>query len=138
MNRSGALTIRTSVIGDELNSKLGLLEWLFDSKNKKVKGFSKAIYSGFTTFEFSRILATIIENHPSLQGLFHISSNPISKYALLQLINLEFDLHIEIDEDKGFVCDRSLDSSKFREKTGYHGKVDGRYFNGVRIDPPDR
>lgn len=115
----GLLTIRTSVIGDELNSKLGLFEWFLDDSNKKVEGFSKAIYTGFTTLEFSKILAMIIDKHAALQGLYHISSAPISKYDLLRLINKIFELNIEIEKDESFVCDRSLNSSKFRKETNY-------------------
>ena len=86
--------------------KFGPIRWLEDG-------------SGFTTLELSRILALIIEEHTALKGLYHISSEPISKYDLLCLINRIFELNIEIEKDDGFVCDRSLDSSKFREETGY-------------------
>lgn len=113
------LTIRTSLIGDELNSKLGLFEWFLSNANKKVKGYSKAIYTGFTTLEFSKTLTLIIEKHIALKGLYHISSEPISKYDLLSLINRIFELNVEIEKDDNFVCDRSLDSSKFREETHY-------------------
>ena len=71
------------------------------------------------TLEFSKILAMIIDKHAALQGLYHISSEPISKYDLLRLINKIFELNIEIEKDESFVCDRSLNSSKFRKETNY-------------------
>ena len=86
---------------------------------KKIKGYSKATFSGFTTLEFSKILTLIIEKHTTLKGLYHISSDPISKYDLLLLINRIFELNIEIEKEDSFVCNRSLDSSKFREETHY-------------------
>ena len=43
-NDESCLTIRTSTIGHELNSKRGLLEWFLSQK--KCKGFVNAIFSG--------------------------------------------------------------------------------------------
>ncbi len=42
----------------------------------------------------------------------------ISKYDLLGLVNEAFSLGITIERNESYVCDRSLDSSLFREATG--------------------
>ena len=52
----------------------------------------------------------MLENHPSLSGLYQVSSEPINKFDLLNLVNETYSLDIEIEPDDDFVCDRSLDS----------------------------
>ena len=79
-----SLTLRTSIIGHELNSNLSLLDW-FLSQESKVKGYKKAIFSGLTTIEIGKVLEKIILPNKDLSGLFHLSVNPISKYDLLNL-----------------------------------------------------
>jgi dTDP-4-dehydrorhamnose reductase len=113
------LTLRTSIVGRELATSHGLVEWLFSNRGGRVKGYSKAIYSGFPTVVFADILVDIIERHPGLCGVFHVSSDPISKFDILKKIDRGFGLAVEIEEDHGFVIDRSLDSSAFRRSTGF-------------------
>lgn len=113
-----AVTLRTSIIGHELNSSISLIGW-FLAQQGRVKGFSKAIYSGFPTVEMARIIAEEVIPRPELRGLYHVSSAPISKYDLLCLVQERYAKTIEIEPYDGFVCDRSLDSSRFRAATGY-------------------
>ena len=115
-----SMTIRTSMIGYELQRAVGLLEWFLSQRGGKIKGYKNAIFSGFTTSVLAEILSDIILNHPYLSGLYHVSSNPISKFELLNLIKKGFQIDIEIEPDEDFLCNRSLDSSKFRTKTKYH------------------
>jgi dTDP-4-dehydrorhamnose reductase len=112
------ITLRTSVIGHELTSGVGLVEW-FLAQEKKVSGYTKAIYSGFPTVELARIIHDFVIPNPELSGLYHVSSEPISKYELLKLIAEKYDKTTDIEPYDDFVCDRSLDSTRFREKTGY-------------------
>ena len=117
VNIPNALTLRTSFIGPSLFHKTGLFEWTKQQKNKTINGYKNAIYSGLTTIAFSKILNQIIEDFPQLEGLFHISSEPISKFDLIHLLNKKFQLNININPDSTFTCDRSLDSTAFRKKT---------------------
>jgi len=119
VSRPGCLTLRTSIIGRELHSRVGLLEWFISQRGGRVRGYTKAIYSGFTTQVIAELIASILEQPADLQGLWHVSSAPISKYDLLMLVNQAMELGITIEPDETFVCDRSLDSSRFRQKTGY-------------------
>ena len=119
VNEADALTIRTSFIGRELASSYGLLEWFLSNRGGKVPGFTNAIFSGFPSLHLSRIIADVIMSQQSLSGLYHISSEPISKFKLLTLINKAMRLNIEIEEYPGFHCDRSLDSSRYRQETGF-------------------
>jgi dTDP-4-dehydrorhamnose reductase len=116
---AGCLTLRTSIIGRELASQSGLLEWFLSQRGKRVKGYGNAIYSGFTTLAFSRILSDILEHHKGLEGLYQVSSEPISKYALLEMIREGCGLDVEIQLDEEVSVNRSLDSSRFRAETGF-------------------
>jgi dTDP-4-dehydrorhamnose reductase len=112
------ITLRTSIIGMELKNRLGLIEWFLAQKGT-IKGFRNAIYTGFTTDEIARIIARIIIPNPDLNGLYQVSSDPISKYDLLMLAKTAFRKEIDIQPDEEFRSDRSLDSTRFREATGY-------------------
>lgn len=117
--QKNCLTIRTSIIGRELKTSHSLLEWFLGNRGKRVSGFRKAIYSGFPTSVLADIIGDLIERFPDLDGLFHISSEPINKYELLKLVREEFDVDIEIEPFDDFFIDRSLDSTKFRKRTGF-------------------
>jgi dTDP-4-dehydrorhamnose reductase len=112
------VTLRTSIIGQELKTHLGLIEW-FLAQEGPINGYQKAIFSGFTTDELSRIILNQIIPKPNLSGLYHVSSQAITKYDLLQLANAAYSKGIEIRPDQDFACDRSLDSTRFRQATGY-------------------
>ena len=71
------------------------------------------IYSGISTLALANILAEIISDHPLLYGLYHVSTEPISKYELLNLVNEAFGTNVRIKPFEDFVLDRSLDSHKF-------------------------
>ena len=111
------LTIRTSFVGREISSFMNLFEWAIRNKNKKIHAYPNAIYSGLTTLTLSQIIKTIIVNHPKLSGLWHISSEPVSKYELLRNLNKELSLEMDIQKDESFICDRSLNSDSFRKET---------------------
>jgi dTDP-4-dehydrorhamnose reductase len=113
-----ALTLRTSMIGRELHRKVSLLEW-FLAQRGPIKGYRRAIFSGFTTTEMARIIEMLIVKFPSASGLYHVSSEPISKYDLLCLIRDKLGHSIEIRPDYDFHCDRSLDSRRFRTRFEY-------------------
>jgi len=112
------LTLRTSMIGQELSRKKNLLEW-FLAQKETVQGYKEVIFSGFTTLELSRVIENMILNYPDASGIYHVSSDPISKFDLLSLIKEGLKLKIEIIPDESFACDRSLDSSKFRQEFNY-------------------
>lgn len=112
------LTIRTSIIGHQLTGSHGLVEW-FLAQPEQAPGFTGALYSGLTTLELSRVLGEYTLADPDLQGLYQVSADPISKYDLLTLISRIYGKNIPIIPDDKVRIDRSLDSSRFRQKTGY-------------------
>jgi dTDP-4-dehydrorhamnose reductase len=113
------LTLRTSIIGRELTTSHGLVEWVLSNRGKTVKGFSNAIFSGFPTVVLADIISDLVVDHPNLSGLYHVSSEPINKLDLLTLIKKNYELDIEIEPFADFRIDRSLNSSRFREVTNF-------------------
>jgi len=115
---SNAVTMRTSIIGHELNSNHSLVDW-FLSQNDDVKGFKRAIFSGLPTVEIAQVISEFVIPNKQLIGVYHLSAEPISKYDLLSLVAKVYQKDIRIKENNDFVINRSLDSSRFRAETGY-------------------
>ena len=113
-----AVTLRTSIIGRELSTRNGLVEWFLNERGA-VKGFSKAIFSGLTTDELARVMLEFVFNRPALRGTYHVSAEPIDKYRLLNIVKEVYEAATEIVLDQEVTIDRSLDSSRFRNTTGY-------------------
>ena len=113
------LTLRTSIIGRELESQNGLIEWFLKMDQKEVRGFRKAIYTGLTTIELSRILQRIMESPFNLTGVYQVSSDPINKHELLLLVQRAFCLSTIISPTDTPAIDRSLDSTRFRHEMNY-------------------
>jgi dTDP-4-dehydrorhamnose reductase len=114
----GLLTVRTSLIGRELRGTLGLLEWLISNRGGTVRGFSRAVFSGFTTIALAAELAFLITEQPELDGIWHLAAEPIDKLTLLTMLNEALDLGIQIDPDADVAINRALDSSRLRKATG--------------------
>ena len=113
-----AITLRTSIIGHELQSKISLLDW-FLAQNKRCNGYTKAIFSGLPTVVFAQLIRDIVIPHQELSGLYHISAKPISKFDLLKLIAEVYGKSIHIEPEEKLVIDRSLNSMRFQLATGY-------------------
>jgi len=79
VTEASALTLRTSIIGWELGRGYGLLEWLASRAGERVTGFSQSFFSGLTTRALARVIEAVIVEYPDLSGLYHVSSEPISK-----------------------------------------------------------
>lgn len=108
-----SLTIRTSLIGAEIDSNKSLLSW-FLMQEGSIQGYRNAYFSGFPANEVAKIIHENIINNDSLRGVFHLSSDRISKYDLLTKIANVYGKQIEIISIEEPVIDRSLNSDKFR------------------------
>jgi dTDP-4-dehydrorhamnose reductase len=113
------LTLRTSIIGHELQTQHGLVEWFLSHRGGRVPGYVNAIFSGLTTNALARVIRQLIADHAGLDGLYHVSADPISKYGLLVALNDAFATATEIEASNEVEIDRSLDSSLFRSVTGW-------------------
>ena len=121
LNYKNSITIRKSVIGHEITSKNGLLEWFLNQGND-VEGYKNAIFSGLTVLELAKIINDYILPRKDLNGLFNISGESISKYELLKIIADVYQKPIKIIPNELINIDRSLDSSSFNKCTGYKVK----------------
>ena len=113
-----AVTVRTSIIGHELSGNRSLINW-FLAQQGSVKGFTRAIFSGLPTVELAAVIRDLILPRPDLRGLYHVSTAPISKFDLLQLVARVYEKNIEIVPSEELVIDRSLNSDRFKAATGY-------------------
>lgn len=113
-----SVTLRTSIIGHELNSAHGLVNWFLAQKGQ-VNGYTKAVFSGLPTVELARVMRDVVIPQPQLHGVYHVSSEPISKHDLLTIVAREYGRDNPIVPDAKLIIDRSLDSSRFRQDSGY-------------------
>lgn len=107
------LTLRTSIIGHELDSSVSLVDWFLSQENS-TKGFSKAIFSGLPTYFISRLLIEKILPASGLYGLYQLSVEPIDKFTLLNIIAEYYGKNIKIIESTDLQIDRSLNSERLR------------------------
>lgn len=112
------ITLRTSIIGHELQSALGLIGWFLSQQNK-CKCFTRAMFSGFPTVVLARIIRDIVIPRANLFGIYHVAAEPISKFDLLQLVAEVYGKSIDLVPDDQVVIDRSLNAERFRAATGY-------------------
>lgn len=102
------LTIRTSIIGPELNQKgIGLFHW-FSQQKGEIRGYTQAIWSGVTTIVLARAIDCFIQHNTS--GLYQLTNNEsISKYDLLTLFKNVFpDSQVYIIPSDNYKIDKSL------------------------------
>lgn len=113
-----AVTLRTSIIGHELQSGHGLVGW-FSAQTGVVKGFSRAIFSALPTVELARVIQQHVIPHPELHGTYHVGAEAISKYEVLSLVAREYGSRAVLQPDSDLVMDRSLMSDRFNQASGY-------------------
>ena len=114
-----AITLRTSIIGHELGGGARSLVGWFLAQDGSVQGYSKAIFSGLPTVELARVIKDYVLPRPEMNGLWHVSAEPIDKLELLRLVAKAYGKQIEIRPDDSVRIDRSLNSDRFRAETGF-------------------
>ena len=106
------VTIRTSIIGPELNREgIGLFHWFMTQKDS-MSGYSHAFWSGITTIELAKVIhQTILQD---IKGLLIVAGNPkIDKFSLLKLFNTIFrNDALTITENVNYKVDKSMYSSR--------------------------
>lgn len=108
------MTIRTSIVGEEIHNNTSLIEWAKSMKGQRVNGFTNHIWNGITTLQYAKVIDRIISDGFFGYGLFHVfSPNPVTKDEMLKLFNDRFNLGLDIDSMKaGVPIDRSLGTVK--------------------------
>ena len=119
VDRDDAITLRTSIIGWQLAEPTGLVGWFAAHRTEPLKGFRKAVFSGLTTRVLTEVIRDVVMPDPSLSGLWHVSAKPIDKFALLSQLADHLGWTIDLTPVDQPVIDRSLDSRRFRDRTGW-------------------
>lgn len=128
IDNAHGINIRTSIIGKELtqgDKPRSLLSWYLNELEKakriasngtKINGFENHFWSGLTTNQLAKILVYISDfNFRSYlaEKTYHIFSDRVSKFELLNKINKQFggEKYLTVEKVKAEEdCDRSLDS----------------------------
>lgn len=119
-NNNHCLTLRTSIIGPELKSKQGLLEW-FLAQSGCVQGYRGAVFNGLPTVEVARVLLEQVL--PSkLTGLFHLGCDPINKFDLLRTIADCYGKVIDIRPSDDLNVNKSLNYARLSRTNGYKAR----------------
>lgn len=107
INNNKDLTIRTSIIGPDINEDgIGLFHWFMNQKGT-IYGFKNAYWTGVTTIELAKGIEKLIKN--DVAGLYHFVPNEkISKYNLLNIIAEIFNRNITIIPKEDYYVDKSL------------------------------
>lgn len=113
-----AITLRTSIIGHELQSRGGLLEW-FLSQQGQCRCYTRAIFSGFPTIVLADLVRDVVIPRLDLHGIYHLATQPISKFDLLRLVAERYGKNIELIPDDRDNPDRTLVATRFEKATGY-------------------
>ncbi len=95
-----------------------MIGW-FLSHHGQCRGFTRAIFSGLPAVVLAQIVRDVIIPRVELNGLYHVASEPISKFDLLELVAQIYGKNIDIIADDTLVMDRSLNAQRFRASTGY-------------------
>ena len=104
------VTIRTSIIGPELNENgIGLFHWFMSQPvSSKLKGYSKAYWTGLTTLELAKVVVQICQQE--IVGLIQVVPlEKIDKYSLISLFNSIYrDGELDIQPYNKYSVDKSL------------------------------
>lgn len=101
------LTLRTSIIGPELNTNgIGLFHW-FSKQEGTVNGYTNAFWTGVTTIELLNAIKIAIDEN--LSGLYHlVNEEKISKYDLVNIFNTVFNKNLKVQPYDVYRVDKSL------------------------------
>lgn len=101
--------IRTSIIGEELNNRRSLVEWVKSNRNMTINGYINHFWNGITCLQFAKIVNQIIDTNSFWTGVRHIySPASVSKYELCNLINEIYNLNINVIP---FTCNKDINKT---------------------------
>ncbi len=107
---SNCTVLRTSIIGEEIENKRSLIEWLKKQKGT-VNGYTNHYWNGITCLQFAKIVEHIIKHNQYWNGVRHVFSPEfVTKYELLHMIKDIFEFDIDIVRYEANYCNRMLDS----------------------------
>ncbi len=109
---SECMTLRTSIIGQEIGQSRSLISWAMSQQGKAVNGYTNHLWNGVTTLQFAKSVNQILESGLYREGVFHLHSpNTLNKFELLQALSDVYSLNLSITaQAPNPPCDRSLSS----------------------------
>jgi dTDP-4-dehydrorhamnose reductase len=108
-----AMVLRTSIIGEELHKGASLIAWVKQQAGKEANGFTNHWWNGVTTRQYAKVVDTILHNDWYEEGVFHVFSNRVNKYELVQMISDCFRLGVRLKPfEANPPCDRTLATVK--------------------------
>lgn len=111
---AGCLTIRTSIIGRELDGFTGLLEWFLQQHGNTITGFAEHYWNGVTTQQFGRLCDQIMESPDDFprSGVYHVFSTVVSKYEMLLAFQRKYRVACTIKADVENKLNRTIATIK--------------------------
>jgi len=92
-----AMVIRTSIIGEEINSNRSLIEWVKSNDKKTVDGYTNHTWNGLTCLELAKFIDRCISQGIYWEGVRHIfNTTPTTKLELVELIALNFNIDLTV------------------------------------------
>ena len=106
------MTIRTSIIGEEIEQSRSLVEWIKSMKDKEVNGFVNHHWNGVTCLQLAKVIGNIISVNLNWKGIKHIHTpDTVNKEQLVNMISDIYDLNITVNPvDADEKIDRTLSS----------------------------
>lgn len=95
INNNKDLTLRVSIIGPEIrpiDKRSGLLNWILNTNEKELNGWTNAYWNGITTLELAKCIDQYIKN-PIISGIYHPTNEATTKFNLLTKINNMYHLN---------------------------------------------
>lgn len=98
-----ACVIRTSIIGEEISGRAGLLEWVLSCRDcpesGTIRGYTNHWWNGVTCLTLARyIKEKILDGGDFWRGTRHLyTTEPVNKYALCSMISSLYKLGITIE-----------------------------------------
>jgi dTDP-4-dehydrorhamnose reductase len=107
-------TIRTSIIGEELDNKKSLLEWVRSNDGGEINGYINHKWNGITCLQLANFIGKMIKYHVYWKGVRHIfSPKALSKHNLIKIIVEVYGLNITVNPIETDNIDKTL-RSKYR------------------------
>jgi dTDP-4-dehydrorhamnose reductase len=92
-----AMVIRTSIIGEEVNSNRSLIEWVKSNHRKTVDGYTNHTWNGLTCLEVAKFIERCLRDDIYWEGVRHIfNTTPTTKKELVELIAVTFNIDLTI------------------------------------------
>jgi dTDP-4-dehydrorhamnose reductase len=108
------LTIRTSIIGRELDGRTGLLEWFLQQEGRTISGFVGHYWNGITTQQYGELCDRIMQSPHSFpqRGIYHVFSTVVSKYEMLTAFQQKYGIRCKVVADERNKLNRTMTTTK--------------------------